>query len=132
MNRPLAGGVTVAILGDDAVIGQALAHLLEASGYGARFLREPAPERWDEALHDVEVVLLAPGLSVERRQALLSGVRSTPSTRTVPVLELPSVNAVPAPAGIHQVRWPCRLAELARQIEAARANAPRRTEDPTS
>jgi hypothetical protein len=49
----------------------------------------------------------------------LSGMRSTPATAGVPVLELVTVLDETRAGQGRRVPWPCRLEELEREIEAA-------------
>jgi hypothetical protein len=109
---------SVAIVGGDAIVGQALELLLGSADFSARFLSEPSLEEpgW---LDGVKLLLLAPGLDSERRKALLRLIDERPSEPRIPVLELvDSARAEQAGDG-HFVSWPCRAEELKRRVTDA-------------
>jgi hypothetical protein len=109
---------SVAIIGGDAVVGQALELLLGSADFSARFLFEPSLDEpgW---LDGIKLLLLAPGLDSERRKALLELIDSRPLGSRILVLELiDSARAAQVGEG-HFVPWPCRAEELKRQVTAA-------------
>ena len=112
---------TIAILGGNAVVGRALEVLLRSVGYEVRLWLED-PEAYDgpeELLEGVDVLLLGPGLDAEeRREEYLRDMTGALETAAIAVLAFS-----PGQEGmIAQVRrlvpWPCRVDELAREIEA--------------
>ena len=110
---------TVAILSDNPLVGRALELLLESAGYEVRLLEEPAALRVGDSLDGVDIVLLGRGLGDGRREDFLSALASTLETATIPVLSFS-----PGPKGTRAevdrlVPWPCRIEDLAREIEAA-------------
>ncbi len=112
--------VTVGIIGGDPIVGQALELLLQAAGYGARFLPEPVADKVGELLADIGLLLLAPALSAEHRDALMAGRTGTPTAAKIPILSLLSASEE-AQSGEERgvLWWPCRAEELERAIEAA-------------
>jgi hypothetical protein len=109
--------VTVTIVGGNAVVGQALELLLEGLGYRAHYegkLDPAGPTRW---LAGTQLIVLAPGLSVPLRDAVLTGNWHDGADGCVPVLELSGDDHPPGSA--RHVRWPCRAEELAHAIDAA-------------
>ncbi len=117
---------TVAILGG-AVVGRALMLLLRGLGYNAEFTEVYPTGPVEEPLDGVDVLLLAPGLSNDPREAFLSVMRSTLKTERIPVLAL-STDPAKALAkargdGSVVVAWPTRIEHLTREIEATLASA---------
>jgi hypothetical protein len=111
----------VAILGgDSAVVENALALLLEGSGYNTKLLEASPPALADGLLEGIDVLLLTPGLSSGVRDVLLSVVRGNPKTAAMPVLTL---STAPREALSDQacmvLLWPTRLEDLRKAIEAA-------------
>jgi len=115
--------VTLAVCGDP-IVGRALELLLRSYNYDVRFL--PVSSMSEPGmLKGVRLTLLTltPGLSAERRKALLSSLGSAPDAARVPILELVASSvesrASEARGGCqHVVPWPCSTAELQRRIEA--------------
>lgn len=111
---------TVAILGDDPVVDNALSLLLEREGYTTRIIRESLPGCVGGRLEGVDVVLLSPTISNDERDTLLSIVRGNPKTATTPVLALST-----ARKEVHNTRttrvvpWPSRMEDLMKAIEVA-------------
>ena len=118
MRKKIFPQITVAIVGKDPIIGQVLESLLQAAGYGTQFVTYPVTDDPHNMFADAHVVLLMPELSkISREECLISKV-STAAATNIPILELilepdecPSLRARP-------VRWPCRLEQLRREIEA--------------
>ena len=118
---PAAKRTTIAILGGNAVVGRALEVLLRSVGYEVRlWLEEPEAYGPEELLEGVDVLLLGPGLGAaeERREEYLRDMKGALETAAIVVLAFS-----PGQEGtIAQVRrlvpWPCRVDELAREIEA--------------
>jgi hypothetical protein len=116
----------VVVLGEDRVVGRALELLLWSTNWNVRFLTEPPS---DEAglLKVIRLLLLAPGLSAERRRAIVTDIRSMPATARVPILQLGyEPDGLEEPQGEldRLVPWPCRAEELRRYIDAALLSRP--------
>jgi hypothetical protein len=111
------GPTTVAILGENPVVGNALESLLRSTDYAARFFREYLPDP-AEPFEGARVALILPTLSTTRNEALIAGVRSHPATMDLPVIEL-ITTPNGEPYGHTRLPWPCSLEELKRSIEAA-------------
>jgi hypothetical protein len=116
---PYQDPTTVAILGRDRVVGQALELLLRGADYDARFLGEPVMDKLGELLDGVHILLLGPALSAERRENLLDGLRGEPGTANIPVLEL--ITPIGGSRNGHgrHVMWPCKTEELMHHIGEA-------------
>ena len=121
MHQKVSPQVTVAIVGTDPVIGRVLESLLQAAGYGTRFVTYPVTDDLHNMFAHAHVVLLMPELSKISREGYLISKVSTAAATNIPILELilepdevPSLRARP-------VRWPCRLEQLRREIKAALA-----------
>jgi hypothetical protein len=87
---PVDGTTTVVgMIGDDPLICQILALLLEGAGYEAQLLDEAAVlEDPNAALAGVDLVLFLPLLGDERKRELLGVVKGEQATAEVPVLSL--------------------------------------------
>jgi hypothetical protein len=107
---------TVAILGRNRMASQALELLLRGADCDARFLGEPGIDKLGELLDGVQLLLLGPALSAERRENLLDGLRCEPGTANIPVLELISTPGGTRNGHGHHVMWPCKTEELVRHI----------------
>jgi hypothetical protein len=118
---PHSTPATVAIIGDNLVVDDVLKLLLQEAGYNTLLLAEPATDKLEQLLVDVQLLILTPPRDVTRRKAFLSTAISRQTMTKIPVLELLTVPAdgeqTTSPG--YSVGWPCRIEELARQIEAA-------------
>ena len=93
--------------------------MLDIAGYEVRLLEEPAAFKIGALLGDVDVVLLSHDLGDGRREDFLRAMTSRLESATIPVLAL-SPGPKPALAGVDRlVSWPCRIEDLAREIEAS-------------
>ena len=142
---------TIAILGADTVVENALAQLLEGGGYATTVLK---PSSMEEALVEgeeitlggVDLVVLAPSLSTsacdaflaDRRRRRTSPQRTTPSSHSSPIpvivlcspmKEAPSLLEEEDEA-VRSVLWPTSRERLVGEIEDAllQAGALRRTQ----
>ena len=98
--------------------GRALEALLQGVGYDTRLIEDP-PERHPEDLLDgVRILLLAPALSSESRDVVLSGMRGTLAAADIPVLTLSTGPGEPLGDRHAYMPWPCRLEDLTKKIEA--------------
>jgi hypothetical protein len=113
--KTAASQTTVAIVGEDPIVGQALEALLHTAGYGTRFVTYPVIDYSRNILADIHIVLLMPRSSNTSRKG------STAATTNIPILELVSEPHEVQPLRGRQVRWPCRLEQLRREIGAALA-----------
>jgi hypothetical protein len=119
MHQKISPQVTVAIVGTDPVIGRVLESLLQTAGYGTRFVTYPVTDESCNMVADAHVVLLLPGLSNISREGCPISEVSTAAATNIPILELiPGPDEVPS-LRARPVRWPCRLEQLRREIEAA-------------
>ena len=110
---------TVAILSGNPLVGRVLELLLDIAGYEVRLLEEPEAFKAGALLEDVDVVLLSHDLSNNRREDFLRFMASRLETATIPILAL-SPGPKRALAGEDRlVSWPCRIEDLAREIEAS-------------
>ncbi|QIN84389.1 hypothetical protein GBA63_18380 [Rubrobacter tropicus] len=109
---------TVAVLGEDSIVGNALELLLCGSGYDARF---EALRTFDagRTLRGVRLVLLAPGLDEWDRGAVLSSVEAACREGGLPILELVSATISRPGRGRVLIPWPCRTKDLEREIDNA-------------
>jgi hypothetical protein len=108
----------VTIVGGDPVIGEVLEVLLQAAGYLARFLSEPAIDELGELLAGCQLLIIAPTLSAERREALIDIMLSSVTPVKIPILELlPANGGEQHLQGEHTVLWPCPIEELKRAID---------------
>src|SRR5215213_2912328 len=63
---------TIAILGGNSVAGRALEALLQGVGYDTRLIEDPSEGEPEQTLEGVKLLLLAPTLSAESREAMLA------------------------------------------------------------
>lgn len=108
----------VALIGEDPVVDGVLKQLLGGIGYRAVTLAASAAGA-DGSLDGVHLLLLAPGLRVEVREAALISLAAAPDTASIPVLELISDLTEAREVRGQIVPWPCRTEELERRIESA-------------
>ena len=118
---------TIAILGADTVVENALSLLLEGAGYSTKILDEPSASaaNAEEQLVGVDLLLLTPSLREETRKGFLKAIEASPAAAGIPVLTLstaPQREPNDRTAGV--VPWPTPLENLTRAIEAALAPAP--------
>ncbi len=110
---------TVAILSGNPLVGRILELLLDIAGYEVRLLEELDASKVAALLEDVDVVLLSHDLGNSRREDFLRAMTSRLHTATMPILAL-SPGPKRALAGVDRlVSWPCRIEDLAREIEAS-------------
>jgi hypothetical protein len=112
---------TIAILGANTVVGRALCVLLEDSGYRLTPLDAYPTGVVDELLGGADLLLLAPRLDGEAREAFLGAMgKSVPQRADVPVIMLSTAleEALPEKEGVLRVPWPCETRALVQRIEA--------------
>lgn len=127
---------TIAILGANALVENALAQLLAGEGYSTRVLKTSsvAEALVEEGAHagGVDLVVLAPSLSTSECEAFLAARRTTPQGTTttttssptpVIVLRSPMKEAPPlleeGDDDVRSVPWPTTRERLVREIKDA-------------
>jgi hypothetical protein len=115
---------TIAILGADTVVGRALCALLEGSGYRPIAIDSYPTGVVDELLDGADLLLLAPRLDDDVRDAFLGAMgKSAPQTADMPVIALTTTlqEGLPEKEGVLKVPWPCETKALVERIEATLA-----------
>ena len=115
---------TIAILGADTVVENAIALLLGSAGYSVRILSEPSVAGAGGQLDGVDLVLLAPALGEEDRGAFLKAVEAAPGAGDMRVLSLSPARKQDLEGRTGVVPWPIPLEGLGRAIESALAPVP--------
>jgi hypothetical protein len=121
---------TIAILGADTVVGSALCALLESSGYKTTPLDAYPTGVADELLDRADLLLLAPRLDEDVREAFLGAMaKSTPQKVDMPVIALHTAleEDLPEKEGVISVPWPSETKLLVERIEEALLDAPAST-----
>lgn len=111
---------TIALLGGNTVVGQALSLLLRGSGYETTILDAPPTGLPEDLLKGVDLLLISPGLVGWRREESLTALRGARERMGVPVLELssaPGEGSLDDEVGM--VPWPINIDGLACEIEGA-------------
>ena len=117
-------GTTIAILGADTVVGSALCALLGDHGYRINPLDAHPTGVVDELLEGADLLLLAPRLDGETREAFLGVMGKTvPQRADMPVILLSTAleEDLPEKEGVLRVPWPCETKALVERIEATLA-----------
>ena len=111
----------VAVLAENPIVGRALDLLLTGAGYDVRLVGHPTEGDLSVPLEGANLLLIAPMMDAETSRKILDDVGAMADLTALPVLAL-----VTAPSGhpleggrARQVPWPCRTAELRREIETA-------------
>lgn len=99
--------------------GRALEALLQGVGYDTRLIEDPPESRPEDLLEGVRLLLLAPTLSSESRDAVLSEMRGTLAAADIPVLTLSTGLREALGDGRAYIPWPCRIEDLTKKIDAA-------------
>ncbi|HEY6711990.1 MAG TPA: hypothetical protein VI055_06945 [Rubrobacter sp.] len=115
---------TIAILGGNSVAGRALEALLQGVGYDTRLIEDPPERSPEQLLEGVRLLLLAPTLSTESRETLLTEMGSMLEAANIPVLTLSTTLKEALGDGPVFIPWPCRLEDLTKKIEAALLRVP--------
>jgi hypothetical protein len=116
---------TIAILGGNSVAGRALEALLHGVGYDTRLIEDPPERSPEQLLEGVRLLLLAPTLSAESRETLLTDMGSTLDATNIPVLTLSTSLKEALAERPAFIPWPCRLEDLTKKIEAVLLRAPK-------
>ena len=99
---------TIAILGSDTVVGNALRALLEGHGYRTAPIDSHPTGIVDELLEGADLLLLTPRLDEGVREAFVGAIgRSTPRRAEMPVIALTTATEEGPPEGVQRVPWPC-------------------------
>jgi hypothetical protein len=115
---------TIAILGADTVVGSALCALLEGSGYRTTPIGSYPTGVVDELLEGADLLLLAPRLDEDAREAFLGAMgKSAPQRADMLVILLSTTveEGMPEKEGVIRVPWPCETKALVERIEATLA-----------
>ena len=115
---------TIAILGADTVVGSALCALLEGSGYRTTPIGSHPTGVVDELLEGADLLLLAPRLNEDAREAFLGAMgKSAPQRADMPVIALTTTleEGLPEKEGVLRVPWPCETKVLVERIETTLA-----------
>ena len=121
---------TIAILGADTVVGSALCALLEGHGYRTSPIDAHPTGVVDELLEGADLLLLAPRLDEDAREAFLGAMgKSAPQRADMPVIALTTTleEGLPEKEGVISVPWPCETKVLVERIEEALLDAPAST-----
>ena len=119
---PLHHLATIAVLGADTVVGSALCALLGGCGYRINPLDARPSGVVDELLEGANLLLLAPRLEEDEREAFLGAIgKRDPSRASTPVIALTTAleEGMPEKEGVISVPWPCETRVLVQRIEAA-------------
>jgi len=123
---PLHHLATIAVLGADTVVGSALCALLGGCGYRINPLDARPSGVVDELLEGANLLLLAPRLEEDEREAFLGAIgKRDPSRASTPVIALTTALEDALPEGqAESVPWPLETKKLVERIEAALQGAP--------
>jgi CheY-like chemotaxis protein len=118
--------ITIAILGADPVVENALALLLGGAGYSTKVIEEPSASaaNAEEQLQGVDLLLLTPSLREEDKEGFLRAIAATPAPEGIPALTLSTAPQDELNDLTGMVPWPTPLEDLMRAIEAALVSAP--------
>ena len=120
MPKAPEGPATIAILGGNPVIGKALESLLASTEYVARLYSE-YPEADAEPLGGARIAIVLPASSSKRRDALMHLIKTTKSTKNLPVVELTNTPIDDGQSIL--VPWPCSIEDLRCAIDEALQNS---------
>src|SRR5215217_8741507 len=133
---PLHHLATIAILGADTVVGSALCALLEGHGYRTVPLDAHPTGVVDELLSAADLLLLAPRLEEDVREAFLGamGKNNNPRGADLPVITLSTAveEGLPEKEGVLRVPWPCETRALVERIEVVLLDTPEASAAPTT
>ncbi len=124
---PRQESTTIAILGADTVVENALSLLLGGAGYDIKVLEEPSAPAADaeEQLAGVDLLLLTPSLREGTQEGFLRAIAAAPAAAVgVPVLTLSTAPQDELNGLTGMVPWPTPLDNLRLAIEAALVSAP--------
>ena len=115
----LAGAI--AVLGGEPIVARALEVLLTSAGYDARVVGDLGNGDPGQALDGARLLLLAPTVEAGMPGTLAYEIKALAILAKLPVLTLVTTTSEHPQQedGAYYVPWPCRMAELAREIDAA-------------
>ncbi len=116
---------TIAILGADTVVENALSLLLGGAGYDTKVLEDPSASaaNAEEQLAGVDLLLLTPSVREETQEGFLRAIEADPAAADVPVLTLSTAPQRDLNDRKGMVAWPITLEDLRQAVEAALAPA---------
>ena len=120
-------GTTIAVLGADTVVGSALCALLGDHGYRINPLDAHPTGVVDELLESADLLLLAPRLEEDVREAFLGAMgKNNPRGADLPVIALSTAveQTLQEKDGVIGVPWPCETRALVERIEAVLLDVP--------
>ena len=118
---------TIAILGADAVVENALSLLLGGFGYSTKVIEEPSASaaNAERQLQGVDLLLLTSSPREETQEGFLKAIEAThAATAGIPVLTLSTAPQDELNGRTGMVPWPTPLENLRLAIEATLAPAP--------
>lgn len=108
----------IAVVGGNPVLGRALAQLLQGSGFRVNFDAELALDAQDDLVGRYRLIVLAPGLSPERRAGVLGKIAQF-SADELAVIELVTDRGEPrGDVAPNRVPWPSPTERLRKEISA--------------
>ncbi len=113
---------TIAIIGANTVVENALSLLLEGAGYSTRILQKPPASAGaaSEQPEGVDLLLLMPSLHEEEdEESLLRNIEAAPAAAGVPVLRLSTARKEELNGRAGMVPWPTSFEDLRRAVETA-------------
>lgn len=112
---------TIALLGTETMVGQALSLLLRGEGYEIRMVQAPQAGPPDDLMEGVDLLLIPPDLVHRRIEESLAALRGKRERLGVPVLSLSSAvkEGLLHEEEVRVVPWPINIEGLAREIEGA-------------
>lgn len=90
------------------------------------------PVQIPELLQESQMIILAPGINVERREKLLALLRSDSDTASIHIVELGSPPEGARNRPDHYIPWPIRTEDLKRRIKATLTGQTARPHSQTS
>ena len=111
---------TIAILGTDTAVGQAISLLLREEGYELRKVEASQSGPPDDLMEGVDLLLIPPDLAHRRCEESLAALRGKREGIGVPVLSLTAVKeGLLHEEEVRVIPWPINIEELAREIAGA-------------
>jgi len=111
---------TIAILGTDTAVGQAISLLLREEGYEIRKVEASQSGPPDDLMEGVDLLLIPPDLAHRRCEESLAALRGKREGIGVPVLSLTAVKeGLLHEEEVRVIPWPINIEELAREIAGA-------------
>jgi DNA-binding response OmpR family regulator len=108
---------TIALLGTDTMVGQALSLLLRGEGYEIRMVGAPRASLPDDLMEGVDLLLIPPDLAHRRCEESLAALRGKRERIGVPVLSLTVAQEGLLHEEVRVIPRPINIEELACEIE---------------